>query len=130
MTVDFLSYKSSPKHKIASNNYKNKNSLIMQEFRQKLAEIREQNKLNKHINQWTRAALSNIIGLENTHSKIEPVSYNNRKLNEIENDYLPSSKTRQKLRNFVAYRQNFMQHANYWQQIWLFTDNPVYEYGI
>ena len=39
------------------------------------------------------------------------------------------SKINSDLINYVRLREKYMQHANYWQQTWLFTDNPIYEYG-
>jgi len=30
---------------------------------------------------------------------------------------------------YIKYRKNYLQHVNYWQQIWIFTENPIYEYG-
>jgi hypothetical protein len=39
------------------------------------------------------------------------------------------SKINSELINYVKLRERYMQHANYWQQIWLFTDNPIFEYG-
>jgi hypothetical protein len=43
----------------------------------------------------------------------------NKNLSKINNDLI----------SYVKLRQNFMQHDNYWKQSWVFTDNPVYEYG-
>ena len=39
------------------------------------------------------------------------------------------SKINKDLINYVKFRETYMQHSNYWQQIWLFTDNPIYEFG-
>ena len=43
----------------------------------------------------------------------------NKNLSKINNDLI----------SYVKLRQNYMQHDNYWKQSWVFTDNPVYEYG-
>ena len=39
------------------------------------------------------------------------------------------SKINSELISYVRLRQNHMQHDNYWKQSWLFTDNPIYEFG-
>jgi len=30
--------------------------------------------------------------------------------------------------NYVKLRQTYMQHANYWHQVWLFTENPLFQF--
>lgn len=39
------------------------------------------------------------------------------------------SKVNRDLIEYVKFREAYMKHLNHWQQIWLFTDNPIYEYG-
>lgn len=30
--------------------------------------------------------------------------------------------------NYVKLRQTYMQHTNYWHQVWLFTQNPLFQF--
>ena len=39
------------------------------------------------------------------------------------------SKVNRDLIEYVKFRETYLGHINYWEQIWLFTDNPIYEYG-
>ncbi len=39
------------------------------------------------------------------------------------------SKVNRDLIEYVKFRETYLEHVNHWQQIWLFTDNPIYEYG-
>ena len=39
------------------------------------------------------------------------------------------SKVNRDLIEYVKFRETYLEHINYWEQIWLFTDNPIYEYG-
>lgn len=39
------------------------------------------------------------------------------------------SKVNRDLIEYVRFRETYLGHINYWEQIWLFTDNPIYEYG-
>lgn len=86
-------------------------------LQQEIYFYKQQTILNNKLNTKCRQALHSLSQNTpqiNKHSVIKPkvVTQNND------------------LVNFVSLRQHFIQHSNYWNQIWSFTHNPNYDYGI
>ena len=124
------------------NNTKALNSIeINRGFKERLSQFRKQTLENNELNAKARNALRDLIGFENVNEPAKPKALVSKKEttknknNSTVRDYtelaiqLLTSKTKRTLRSYVKYRRDYMQHTNYWQQIWLFTDNPIYEYG-
>jgi hypothetical protein len=122
-------------------------------LKEKIGQFKKQAEVNNELNAKARNKLLEMMsGVENSENRSHEeqpqqifdsakgsprkVSGVNKKGNGSGGDYFNevashvfSSKPRRTLRRFVNYRQNYMHHASYWQQLWLFTDNPIYEYG-
>jgi hypothetical protein len=106
----------------------------MDYLKEKIGQFKRQTELNNELNIKARNKLVEMTGqVENfpdnrTKKSDLSVKKSLADFNEIASQLL-SSKSKRTLRSYVNYRQNYMHHASYWQQIWLFTDNPIYEYG-
>lgn len=91
-------------------------------MRQRIEELKAQTRLNTELNAKARIQLASLKGnSENLsssgHTRSKCIKKSHTNIN------------RQALVDYVTRRECYMQHVNYWQQIWLFTDNPIYEYG-
>ena len=88
--------------------------------RQRIEELKTQTRLNTELNAQARIQLASLKGgSENLPSTTRSKCIKRPHTN----------KNRQVLVDYVTHRECYMQHVNHWQQIWLFTDNPIYEYG-
>lgn len=95
-------------------------------YKQKLAVYQEQTELNNRLNSKTRLLLLNSSNSCSSFSNISKSKSNSIFLKNSKSYY---SCTSSNLVKYCRLRETYMQHANYWQQLWLFTDNPIYEYG-
>lgn len=103
--------------------------------------LKQQTSLNNETNKKTRILLQSLkepkllltqqqqqhhslnkSDIKQTRTNLKRQEHSNRNRNNI-------SKINSDLINYVKLRERYMQHANYWQQIWLFTDNPIFEFG-
>ena len=89
--------------------------------------LQQQTNLNNELNRKTRVVLTNLNNINEKLNKQEIVK---KKSNEnFNNNNNNISKINSDLIKYVKLRERHIKHANYWQQIWLFTDNPIFEYG-
>lgn len=109
MSID--AYDTSIKYKSLKRNIK------LELIKQRLAYLKEQTDLNNEINNKARVYLKNDIYNSPTKPKLSKTTSTLK------------SKINRDLIKYVRLRESYMQHANYWQQLWLFTDNPLYEHG-
>jgi hypothetical protein len=96
-------------------------------IKKNLEYIKQQTNLNNELNRKTRVVLTNLNNINEKLNKQEIVK---KKSNEnFNNNNNNISKINSDLIKYVKLRERYIKHANYWQQIWLFTDNPIFEYG-
>ena len=114
----------------SSKHSKSKHELYSKlKYLKELSNVKSQINLNNELNQKTLILLDNLKcptpiakhqeNNQNTFKKRLEILSLNRNISKINNDLI----------NYVRLRQNYMQHDTYWKQSWLFTDNPVYEFG-
>ena len=117
-------------------------------YLKELSNVNSQVDINNELNKKAACILNSLnkgvttsIGTKKENSSISNIS---KKQQEIVNlnrsvynkrvDILKVNKNISKINNdlisYVKLRQNYMQHDNYWKRSWVFTENPVYEYGI
>ena len=118
-------------------------------IKQNMEYLKQQTYMNNEANKKTRLILNNLNNNSNNLSNNESLSQlksiyancnNFKKYSTNSNNNNKNNKTKTHeanklskiitdLINYVKSREKFIQHANYWHQIWLFTDNPIFEYG-
>ena len=86
-------------------------------LQQEISFYKQQTDLNNKLNTKCRQVLNSLS--QNTPLVTNKLSVNKSKLETQNNDLV----------NFISLRQHFIQHSNYWNQIWSFTHNPNYDYG-
>lgn len=96
-----------------SNNNRNLNYL-----KEKLISLRQQTELNNQLNIKAKSILN---GIYIPHQQSSPLPH--KKLNHYRSD-------KENCGLSSCRPVNFSHHVNYWQQLWLFNDNPMFEYGI
>jgi hypothetical protein len=119
----------------------NKNSSYLKGLKEHLKEkINFYEKQIVSSNQFNRTAklILNSSNYEDQTSK-HLARLNNSITNEKRNSFQTSkinskrpikqARTTRDLINYVKLRQTYMQHENYWHQVWLFTENPLFEFG-
>jgi hypothetical protein len=108
-------------------------------LKEKIELFRKETILNNEINKKTRDILASL-NINNSHN--DKTSSNDKRplytysksncfhLSKIKhNNHSMSYNT-----NNTSYKQNryindYVNHRSYWQPIWMFTDNPIYEFG-
>jgi hypothetical protein len=100
------------------------NTNLYEHFKEKLNSIKKQNKLNEQLLSQTKNLLNGLLSESNCKEKL-----NRSKLCD-KHSFMPLiSRVNIDLIKYVKLKENYMQHNNYWHQMWLFTDNPLCEYG-
>ncbi|RMZ95908.1 amyloid beta A4 precursor -binding family B member 2-like isoform X1 [Brachionus plicatilis] len=83
--------------------------------KERISLYKYQAELNNHLNAQCRQVLNSLS--QNTRPEKYPVKSS-------------ASRAPQKTNNLIKYvgsREHYIQHSNYWQQIWSFTFNPIYK---
>jgi hypothetical protein len=99
------------KHSKESSKYYNLKANKCAYIKAKLDEIRKQTQTNNQLNERTKLLLLDNLKTSNIISKSE-------QKNSLFNS--------QKCQN---YKMKYSKHNSYWQQMWSFSDNPLFEYG-
>jgi hypothetical protein len=93
--------------------------------------IKQQTKLNNELNKKNRKLLENLQ--KNNDVKNSSI-FQSSKFSKQKNEYSIKlnknlSQVNKEFIKYLNFRENYTHHAIYWHQFWLFTDNPIYEYG-
>ena len=114
-------------------------------YLKELSNVKSQVDLNRELNKKTAEFLNNFKASSNTKFNSLSSSHKENSIRKQElfnlsksahkkrTDILSLNKNISKINNdlisYVKLKQNYMQHDNYWKQSWLFTDNPIFEFG-
>lgn len=102
-------------------------------LKENLKLFKQQTQTNNEINEKNRELLKGLTKADTKTTKNKENSYQRAPWNsgKFKNctDSKNVSKVNRDLIEYVKFRETYLQHVNHWQQIWLFTDNPIYEYG-
>jgi hypothetical protein len=105
------------------------NSNLLEHFKEKLNSIKKQNRLNEQLLSQSKNLLNQLLSGSNSSSNFKENS-NNISIAHDKHSQTPLiSRVNIDLIKYVKLKENYMQHANYWHQMWLFTDNPLCGYG-
>lgn len=89
----------------------------IKQIREKIFLYKSQAEINNQLNAQCRQVLNSLC--QNTRQENYPVKSSAFKVPHKTNNLI----------KYVSLRQHYIQHSNYWQQIWSFTSNPIYESG-
>ena len=124
-----LTCKSTNSNNHNNNSSTNSNSSQNQNMKQKFQTLK-QKQSHQSISTSERQAILDLIKSSTSSSKDTSATATAASATKRSNQVNAKiSKINSELINYVKLRERYMQHANYWQQIWLFTDNPIFEYG-
>ena len=113
-------------------------------LKEKIELFRKETILNNEMNKKTRDVLTSLNINNNNHNinnnscsitnNKTALNHNKRPIyNYSKSNCFHSSKLKYNhnynSNNQNIYTNNYINHTSYWKPIWIFTDNPIYEYG-